>query len=258
MHASLLLLSLIATSASASATEQHIANRDSQALADAFAAASARPDLEHKIVLAEGGLYTLEQTGPGRLGLPAIRGRLEIDGRGAEIRRYSSGPMTLLQIEAGAKVRLVNLTLAEGNLGAVRNLGDLTLDRVRISDSSGEAARGIIVNHGQMRIEDSELSHNEVHGSGRDAGTVLNYGRLVMSDTRVVNNSLSRRYPSLATAAVLNYGWLHLNGSSFEGNTVLDEHGGLSSAAVLNLLGGQVEGDSSRWVSDERIELVAH
>jgi len=253
-----LALALLSAGTTASATDLVIGNRDTAALRSAIATAAADPDQPYRIVLATGGIYTLSDTLPGRLGLPPLAGKVTIDGRGAEIRRYSDRAMTLLRVDAGATVSLANLTLAEGNLGAIRNLGKLTLDHVKVTDNSGEGARGIIVNHGSLLVRDTEISHNEVHGSGRDAGTLVNFGELTLSHTLIARNSLSRRYPSLATATVLNHGQLTLADSNFTDNSVIDEFGGLISTAVLNLMGGRVEGDSATQVRDESNELATN
>jgi len=247
---------LLAFAPMASATVYHVENRDSAGLQAAIAHAAADSSEPHRIILAKGGLYTLTTPLPGRLGLPVLAGTIQIEGRGAEIRRYSSAPMTLLEVGPRADVRISDLTLAEGNLGAIRNLGTLLLERVTISDSSGEAALGIVVNHGDLTLSQSQLAYNEIHASGRDAGTVINFGRLILSDSAFVGNSLSRRYPSLAAAAVLNHGYLDLMSGHFADNHVLDDHGGLQSEGVLNLYGGRVRAKDTSLIRDERFDLT--
>ncbi len=245
-------LTLALAALPASAAEFHVANRDTAGLVAAIEAASQQAGI-HRIVLAEGGLYTIEAAGPGALGLPSVRGRIEIDGRGAEIRCYCDASLTLLEVAATGQATLRDLTLAEGTLGAVRNFGRLMLDRVQVTDNAGEAARAIIVNHGELRLDGSLIGYNEIHGAGRDAGTVLNFGHLEVVDTRFEGNSLSRRYPSLAAAgAVLNHGELRLGGLQVEDNRIVDEWNGLATPAILNLDGGRVEGDAEDLVRDER------
>jgi hypothetical protein len=251
-------LSLALACLPAAAAEFHIANRDSDGLSAAIEAANRQPGI-HRIVLAEGGIYTLDAARPGALGLPSLRGRIEIDGRGAEIRRYSDASLTLLEVASSGEATLRNLTLAEGSLGAVRNFGRLMLDRVQVTDNAGEAARAIIVNHGQLRLDGSLIGYNAIHGAGRDAGTVLNFGLLEIVDTRFEANSLSRRYPSLAAAgAVLNHGELRLGGLAVEGNRIIDEWDGLATPAILNLDGGTVEGEAADLVRDERQQVALH
>jgi hypothetical protein len=256
MRPSPLLLVLLVATGPTWATDHVVGNRDVAGLRAAIMAANADPTGSHRIVLAEGGLYTLDDALPGHLGLPSFTGKVHIDGRGAEIRRYSETGMTLLEVAAEAHVTLTDLTLAEGSLGAIRNLGTLSLRHVVVSDSSGESARGIVINHGDMLARDSAFTHNEVHGSGRDAGTLINFGSLTLQDSRIVGNSLSRRYPSLAAAPVLNHGQLTITGGAFEDNQVLDEFDGLVSTSVLNLLGGKVSGPAELQVRDERNELA--
>lgn len=249
------LLATAATPAAAAGIE--IANRDTQGLLRAIQAATDHPDQPRHIVLAAGGLYTLDAAQAGQLGLPALRGTLRIDGRGAELRRYSGEALTLIQVDPGAEVHITGLTLAEGSLGAVRNFGQLVLENVVISDNSGETARAIVVNHGDLTIRDSRIAHNGVHSAGRDAGTIVNFGNLSLSQSRIDGNSLSRRYPSLATATILNHGMLTLDAVGFSDNDVTDGFGGLASSAVLNLVGGRVQGAGEIEVTEESAQLAA-
>lgn len=238
------------------AADVEIANRDTQGLLRAIQAAADHPGQPHRILLAPEGLYTISEAQAGQLGLPALRGSLRIDGRGAELRRYSDEAMTLIQVDPGADVLITGLTLAEGSLGAIRNLGNLTLDNVVISDNSGEAARAIVLNHGELSIRDSRIAHNQVHSAGRDAGTIINFGSLSLSRSQIDGNTLSRRYPSLATAAVLNHGRLRLDAVGFSENDVTDGYGGLSSGTILNLVGGQVQGAGEIEVAEESAQLA--
>ncbi len=251
MRSAITTLVLVLLSPLTQAAEFHVAARDTAGLRNALQTASADRSGEHRIVLAAGALYTLDDVLPGNLGLPPLSGKIRIVGNGAEIRRYTPRPMTLLQIEAEADVVISDLVLAEGSLGAVRNFGSLELQRVAVTDSSGEALRGILLNHGVLVARECEFSHNAVHGSGRDAGTLVNFGRMQLIDSRVVDNSLSRRYPSLAAATVLNIGELSVSSSRFEGNDVVDEFGGLTSSGVLNLLGGRVDADADLPIRNE-------
>lgn len=238
------------------AADVEIANRDIQGLVQAIRTAAEHPGQAHRILLAPEGLYTISQAQAGQLGLPALRGRLQIDGRGAELRRYSDEAMTLIQVESGADVRITGLTLAEGNLGAIRNLGKLALEHVVISDNSGEAARAIVLNHAELSIRDSRIAHNQVHSAGRDAGTIINFGSLSLLRTQIDGNSLSRRYPSLASAVLLNHGSVSLDAVGFSGNDVTDGFGGLFSGAILNLVGGQVQGAGEIEVAEESAQLA--
>jgi hypothetical protein len=237
-------------------SEFDIPDRDSGALAAAIAAAN-RSTVPQRIRLAPGGLYTFDGA-QHPVALPAITGRIEIDGRGAEIRRYGRGPLTLLEVDAGGSLLLRDLTLAEGNHGALRNRGSLRLDSVRVLDSDGEGLRAVVLNHGRLEAVDSEFAFNRVDGAGRDAGTVVNHGELHLLRTRFEGNRLSRRWPSLAAAAaVLNHGSLHVDGVEFVANGIDDGFGGLGADAVLNLDGGRVSGPLPAGALVEEVPLVA-
>jgi hypothetical protein len=247
----------LALTAPALAADVDIGNRDPDGLAAAMQVANDTPG-EHRIRLAAGGLYTLDGA-PGGRRLPVVTGRLVIDGRGAEIRRYGKGPLTLIEVADGAELTLANLTLAEGNHGALRNFGQLALQSVRIVDSSGEGLRGVVVNHGSLRAEDSLFAWNRVDGAGRDAGTVINHGDLQLLRSRIEGNRVSRRWPSLAVAgAVLNHGRLAIEDCDIIDNAIDDDFGGLAADGVLNLDTGSVDGQlAPGLVRQERAPLAA-
>lgn len=240
-----LLLPLLLTVAlvpTALGRELQVANRDSAGLVAAIERANTDPTIE-AIHLAAGGLYTLSLPQTGRLGLPSVQGRLLIDGHGAEIRRYGRAPMTLIDVAPAADLVLRDLTLAEGNRGALRNRGRLRLEQVAVVDSNGDGLRGVVINHGLLEASDSLFGWNDVHDAGRDAATLINHGVLRLRRCRFEGNLLSRRYPTLAAAgAVLNHGRLWLDDVAFVDNEVIDPYGGLASASVVNLDSGEVSG----------------
>lgn len=229
-------------------TEIEVANNDSKALIDAIRTSNSTPGGE-RITLARRGLYVL--TDPADLGLllPAISGKLTIDGNGAEIRSYASGPVALLEVGVKGEVTLRNLSLAEGTHGAIRNFGKLKLESTRVVDSTGTRVSAIVLNHGRLIARDSELAYNNLEASERDAGTVLNYGDLRLDNTRIHDNHVQRASPNLVAAgAVLNMGTLRLHAAQVENNSADDSRqssnqpGPLSFAGVLNLGNGRVEG----------------
>jgi hypothetical protein len=216
------------------AAEYFISDRRPDALVAALHEANASPGPD-RIHLARGGLYALRAATERDLLLPTVRGRLEILGHGAELRRSSPDALALLEIAPGAALRLERLTLAEGGRGSVRNHGVLSLDETAIVDTTTHSESAIVVNHGRLEATRSLIGYNQVAGAGRDAAIVLNYGYMHLVDTRIEGNSLSRRYPSLAAAPIVNFGELRADGVAIEGNDVIDGHGGLMSKAVLNL-----------------------
>jgi hypothetical protein len=239
----LIALLLCSCATSLAAREITLANRDSAGLIAAIEAANADRGIT-RIQLAAGGLYTLAAPVAGGAGLPRIHATLQIDGRGAEIRRYGRDPMLLLDVAPDADLTLRDLTLAEGNLGVIRNRGRLRLENVAVLDSSGEGLRGALVNHGLLEADGSLFGWNQVQDAGRDAATLINHGVMRLRRCRFEGNQLSRRHPSLAAAgAVLNHGRLWLDEVEFVGNEVDDGFGGLASSGVLNLDSGEVLGD---------------
>jgi len=237
-------LLLASTAALAGCSHQtEIANLDSKGLVAAIRAANQNPGPD-TIRLAKGGLYTLSSQAEDGLLLPTITGELVIDGDGAEIRRDSNDRVALLQIADDAKVTLRNLSLAEGSDGAVRNFGDLRLETVRITDSSSWNSPAIVLNHGELHARDSEIAYNDLPMNHRDGGTVLNYGQLTLENTRIHDNLVQTRYPSLAAAgAILNLGTIRATGPGIEHNSAAGSASGLSFDGVVDLGNGRVDGN---------------
>jgi hypothetical protein len=127
---------------------------------------------------------------------------------------------------------------------------------VVVSDSTGEALRGIVVNHGDMRASDSVIAWNRVEAGGRDIGTIINHGRLELRRSRIADNRLSRQFGTLAAAgAVLNFGSLRLDDVDVGQNAIEDELGGLAYPAVVNLDSGRINGAIlPGQVLDERLQ----
>ncbi len=234
------LLALTALAAPASAAEWQIANRDVAGLIRAIQSANATPDAD-VIHLAAGGIYTLDWTDSSGLGLPPFKGHLQILGHGAEIRRYSGTPMRLLEIATDGVAQLSDLVLAEANRGALVNHGNLTLERVTITDSENDpaVAHTIVHNLGQMQMRDSLLGYNRIRGVAENGGIVVNNGALELFGTRFIANEVVRSSSdALAAGAVLNLGSLAVDGGLFEDNTVESPDGDLIASAVLDLSNG--------------------
>lgn len=222
-----------------------LANNDANGLVEAIRAANATPG-DDTIRLARRGLYVLTaEAAPGLL-LPAISGKLKIEGNGAEIRGYSAGQLALLEVARDGEVVLQDLSLAEGSNGAIRNFGTLRLESSRVIDSTGSRISAIVLNHGKLVAKDSEFAYNALDESVRDAGTVLNYGQLRLDNSRIHDNRVQRARPGVGAAgAILNMGVVQMQASSLENNVAgqEDRPGFLSFAGVLNLGNGRVEGD---------------
>lgn len=242
MHHKLLLASGLLGLAACSRTIE-VADHDGKALAAAIQAANADTG-KTTIRLAKRGMYVIDSPAEAGLLLPSIRGHVEIEGNGAEIRAYTDQPVALLQVEKNGELELQRLSLAEGGDGAVRNYGELALDRVQIVDSSALRANAIVLNHGNLRAADSQIAFNSLSPVRRDAGTVLNYGSIELDRSAIHDNYTLGKYPSLAVAGgVLNYGELRVDGLTMANNSA--DNGGdlLSASGILNLGNGQVSGD---------------
>jgi hypothetical protein len=220
-----------------------IPNNDSAALVEALRQANASGG-HHRIRLARHGLYILsEQAEPGLL-LPAVGGRVSIDGNYAEIRGYSAAPAALLEVSQDASVRLKDLVLAEGTNGAIRNFGELRLQGVAVVDSSVDTMPAIVLNHGRLQATNSEIAYNLLLATARDAGTVLNYGEIELDGTRIHDNRAVGRQPSVAAAgAILNFGNLVADGLELGDNELPGDSGAvLSFGGILNLGNGTISG----------------
>lgn len=242
MHHKLLLASGLLGLGACSRTIE-VADHDGKALATAIQAANASTG-KTTIRLAKRGMYVIDSPAEAGLLLPSIRGHVEIEGNGAEIRAYTDQPVALLQVEKNGELELQHLSLAEGGDGAVRNYGELALDRVKIVDSSALRANAIVLNHGNLRAEDSQIAFNSLSPARRDAGTVLNYGSIELDRSAIHDNYTLGKYPGLAVAGgVLNYGELRVDGLTMANNSA--DNGGelLSASGILNLGNGQVSGD---------------
>jgi hypothetical protein len=247
-------MALVATAfLSGCGTRTEVRNLDTRGLIAAIQAANENPGSD-VIHLAPGGLYMLRDAPRDATTLlPPITDDLRIEGNGAEIRRDSDGRRALVEIAPGASVRLESLTLAEGSDGAIRNYGNLHLDSVRVTDSFGggspTGATAIVLNHGVLEANDSEIAYNLLPTSARDAGTVVNYGELRLRNTAIHDNTTQSGHPGLAAAgAVLNLGMLQVQHARIADNRAEDGEASdaLAFPAVLNLGNGRVEGDLPR------------
>ncbi|HJU40775.1 MAG TPA: hypothetical protein VJ724_14490 [Tahibacter sp.] len=229
-----------------------VADHDAAGLVRAIAQAEATPEPD-RIELAPHGLYLMRDAADDerKFALPLVRGALTIAGNGAEIRRYSDAGFALVGIARGGKLALENLALAEAAHGAIVNRGVLHVDRVRITDSTADGANAIVVNYGTLRGVDSEISHNAVLAASRDAGIVLNYGRIDLARTRLSGNTVTGRRAALTASALLNLGDAELSDVTIEGNSARAEPDDMRYAyAVVNVGNGALRSDGVRLVDN--------
>jgi hypothetical protein len=201
---------------------------------------------EADIISMERALYVLDsvQSVDQKAALPAISTPIVIRGNGAELRRYSTEDFRLFHVTEKGHLRLEHVVLAEGSIGAIRNHGVTELRRVALVDSTARGASAIVENYGEMRLTDCEVSFNTVAGASRDAGTIVNWGKLWLTSTTFQGNQLSRRYEGVALASsVLNYGTADIQdvviSENVAGETATAD--GAPQAPLVNLGNGSLE-----------------
>ena len=214
-----------------------VAARDAAGLVSAIERANEGPGLD-VIELAPGALYTISEPADREraIALPVVRSAIRILGNGAEVRGYAEAPMQLLQVAESGSLRIEHLTLAEGTRGALENRGRLVLVHVQVVDHVAPGGTAIVANFGTIEATNSEIGYNQLSGAQRDAGVILNYGNLRLTDSSVAGNSVTRRFGTLVSAsAVLNFGQARLVRVRVRGNAAEDGLG--AGAGLLVALG---------------------
>jgi hypothetical protein len=241
LHRALLLVGACLLAAPSHAVVYSVSAGDSDGLVAALTAAS--DSAEADIIELERGFYLLEEAvAGGSNALPVLRGELRIIGNGAEIRRYSKADFRIMEVAAGAHVRLDRVVIAEGSLGAALNHGTLECRRCEFIDHTDRRSLAIIENYGELKLLDSDVSFNTLANAGRDAGTILNFGRADIRGSRLHANHLSRRFESLALASVLlNFGTATLDEVRISENVAGLEYSGFSTGSVVNLGNGKAQ-----------------
>lgn len=214
-----------------------------EGLIAAIEAANHSPDAD--IITLERGLYVLDSVHVGTQGaaLPDITSAIFIRGNGAELRRYSESDFRIFHVADTGHLKLEQMVLAEGSIGTIRNHGLTELRRVTLVDSTARDAAAIIENYGEMRLTNCEVSFNTVAGATRDAGTIVNWGKIWLNATTFQGNQLTRRHEGVALASsVLNYGTAEMDHVVIAEN-IAGEPGtnGAPQAPLVNLGNGRLE-----------------
>lgn len=235
------LFAILATT-SASATTIFPVGSTEQ-LVEAIQQANQTPEAD--IITLERALYVLAKAEDGvhQSALPPITSPIVIRGNGAELRRYAKEDFRLLHVSESGHLKLERVVLAEGSIGAIRNRGSAELFGVVLVDSTARGASAIVENFGEMSLRGCEVSFNTVAGASRDAGTIVNWGRLSLNDTTFQGNQLSRRHEGVALAStVLNYGTAEIDDVIIAENQVGDPIPiGAPQAPLVNLGNGRLE-----------------
>ncbi len=234
------LTGLMGTEASAT-TVYPVEN--TQQLIAAIELANQTPEAD--IITLERGLYVLDHAynEAQKVALPVISSAIVLRGNGAELRRYSPKDFRLIEVAEGGHLRLESVVLAEGSVGAIRNHGITELHRVALVDSTARGASAIVENYGEMRLRHCEVSFNTVAGASRDAGTIVNWGKLWLNETTFQGNQLSRRYVGVTLASsVLNYGTTKIDDVTIAENVAgVQDEAGAPQAPLVNLGNGRLE-----------------
>lgn len=238
----LALITLLLVCAPCQAADVEIADRDSAGLIRALQQAAEAPGPQ-RILLHPRGLYTLSLGDSEGLALPPLRGRLSIEGRGAEIRGWGRRPLHFLRVEVGAEATLRDLTLAEAGDGVIRNQGRLRLERVVVCDSQARGETAILWNRGEMVLIDSRIEYNLVHAPGGSATLLRNAGVLDLRDSSLTGNRISHTQPApLQASALWNLGELRAESVQLRDNLLHDLFAAGELPALTNLAGGRLSG----------------
>ncbi len=139
-------------------------------------------------------------------------------------------------IETDTTVTINDLFISNGNVlgtergGAIRNLGNLTINRSTIAGSRAEYDGGGISNHGVMVINDSTVFANTIEGGSEpvSGGGIYNEGSLTISNSTISGNTSSNDGGGIG-----NIGTLDLDSVTVTANSAQGAVGGGAGAGVF-------------------------
>lgn len=232
-----MVLVLLAPDVGADALE-----RDCRVLIDAIERANAGEVVE--LELNPDSIYLLNRAQLDGRGLPLLRGILHVNGHGASIHGYPGIRAPLFHVAPGAELQLRDVVLSEAAAGALLNHGRTTLVGLIMEDNAVVRASALVVNHGSLRIESSDIRHNLVHAGRREAGTLLNYGEMSIVDSVFHDNAMDRIESTVVVAgSVLNRGSLHIESIAVLGNRPNDDPDRRGFGEVVDLGSGTTRGE---------------
>jgi hypothetical protein len=255
-------------------------------LREAVAAANAAAG-EQLIVLDKDASYDLTEVdhqNEGGNGLPAITGKLRIDGNGATIRRSDAAGtpvFRLLRIDKGGELTLDRLTLRNGSTtrgfdgAAIWNVGRLTLTNCTLESNHSGDDGGAIRSDGILNVADSLIRGNSARWRGGVGGgvqtstqfgsaeTLLERTRLenneawagggalwLMGTTRLVDTRLTGNRAGDRGGGILNYGALEMRGATVTDNQAGVTAGGLFTYGPATLSKTQLSGNRAMIATD--------
>ena len=161
-------------------------------------------------------------------------------------------------IEADTTVTINDLFISNGNVvgaergGAIRNLGNLTINRSTIAGSRAENSGGGISNLGVMEINDSTIFANQIQGgsTGVSGGGINNEGSLTIRNSTISGNTSSNDGGGISSSGTLNLDSVTVTANSAAGAVDGPEGAGLyligfsGSATIRNsILAGNLGAD---------------
>lgn len=172
--------------------------------------------------------------------LPPAAGQplITILGAGADITRIDANQIDrVFSIAAGRLAILSGVTITGGyavEAGGVYNLGSLTISYATLS---GNAATlydgGGVLNYGAMLVVDSRIAENAAQGGG---GGIINLGTLEIDTSAIASNTASRG------GGIFNDGALTMRDSEVSDNDAGDQQGG----GLFNLGAAELTGSTIR------------
>lgn len=207
-------------------------------LGEALQAANAEPGA-HRIELVPESLHRLaavDHREEGDNGLPAVTGRVVVEGRGAVVER-SPAPGTpifrLLRVEATGDLTLRDLTLRRGATepgydgAAVWNRGRLTLERCTLEENHSGDDGGAVRNDGTLSAVDSSFRGNQARGRGGTGGALYNVAIGGIGSARLERCVVMDNEAGSSGGAVWNEGELVAVNSTLSDNRAIWGGGGL-------------------------------
>jgi len=139
-----------------------------------------------------------------------------IDG-GGTITFDGGGTSPFFQVYFSANVTLRRLTLQHGayagGVRAIENIGNLTLDRVRVTGNS--STLGPVLNSGALKVSSSTFSNNAANSASSHGGAIENNGGTVNIGASTFNGNSS----SGSGGAIYSDGSLKVTNSTFNANS---------------------------------------
>lgn len=259
----------------------------------AVAAANASPG-DDVIVLDKNGVYDLaevDHVNEGANGLPAVTGKLRIEGNGAVVRRSEAEGVPqfrLFRVEKAGDLALDHITLRNGATArgfdgaAIWSTGRLALVFCTLEENHSGDDGGAVRSDGTLRIADSVIRGNSARWRGGvggglqsntqfgDADSVIERTRFenneawagggamwVMGKTQLVDTTLSGNRAGERGGGVLNYGNLELRNATITGNQAGVTGGGVFTYGPASVAGTKLTGNRAMIAGDCQGTLVS-